>query len=159
MLLGVLILPGFIYGAVLVCAAQGVKSWSRVLFVLLSGGLYILCSWFASDTHTAGFNWSYFVLASVFGACGLFVLYFVLLKHSLIFWKGLLYSVMLGSITSVLPGIAYTKGIVESDTDFFPYDIGITMSIFLTWQTLFGAMLVLCGSNGTLKRTFAKKRQ
>lgn len=151
-----LILPGFPYGTVLVSAAQQVSNWNRVLFVLMSGELYILCSWFATDLHLEGHNEYFFVYASVFGACGLFIFYYVLIQKSLILWKGLILSVIVGSTTSILPGIAYTRGLIESSTG-FPYNILITMSIFLTWQTLFGATLVLSSSPATANMSFAKK--
>jgi hypothetical protein len=136
------ILPGFFFGSVLCMGDESLSAWRRVLFIFCSGGLYFLVVWLATDLHLSFHGQLSFILASVAGANGLFLLYRFLLEKQLVVWKGLALATITGILSSFLPAKAYF------DNDFISsvgkvFDTMILMSIFLTWQTLFGLTVAL----------------
>jgi hypothetical protein len=151
------ILPGFFFGSVLCLGDESLPPWRRVLFIFCAGGLYFLVVWLATDLHLWFHGQQTFVMANIFGACALLLLYHLLLKRRLVMLKGLALATISGAISAFLPAKAYF------DANFIGSvgrvaDTTILMSIFLTWQTLFGVTVVWSSATFANGR-FLKLRQ
>jgi hypothetical protein len=151
------ILPGFFFGSVLCLGDESLPPWRRVLFIFCAGGLYFLVVWLATDLHLWFHGQQTFVMASILGACALLLLYHLLLKRRLVMLKGLALATISGAISAFLPAKAYF------DANFIGSvgrvaDTTILMSIFLTWQTLFGVTVVWSSATFANGR-FIKLRQ
>ena len=107
---------------------------------MLSGGLYIFVAWVATGYSFFGDNTKLcFPLASVIGSTVLLTLYYLFVDKNIPFFKGLLLTIAIGLISSVLPFIGDT---VEQQINDFDIkgnvNFGFTLLIFPVWQTLFG---------------------
>jgi hypothetical protein len=105
-------------------------------------GVFILVAWLATDHQLSFHGQTAFVMASLFGACCLFLLHFTLIRNTLVLWRRLLLSALTGIGSGLLPAKAYHKGVFSTDMN-FPFDLVIVMSIFVVWQSLFGLTIAL----------------
>ena len=140
------ILPGFTFGGTLVFTVKDVSAWKRLLFIILSGGIYITANWIATDSHIPGYSPVFFLYASVFGHLALYLLYQLLLITSQISWRAICLSAVFGILSSILPIIACNQKNLTSPAREFLNTI-LLMSIFITWQFLFGLLLVITPRN------------
>lgn len=136
------ILPGFIFGFVLCTGDESLPAWRRVVFICCSGGLFILVAWLATDRHLSFHGQLSFILASLVGAYGLLLLYHLLLGKALIAWKGFTLATLTGVLSAFFPAKAYWDNDFNSSVGKL-FDTIILMSIFLTWQALFGLTVAL----------------
>lgn len=140
LMIGANVVPGFVYGFVLLASEPEVPWWRRALFLLFSGFLFLLAAWIATSTRLSleGLLYS-FPAASAMGALLLYLSYILFLDHSLPKLRGSLLALAVGLIASLGPV-----------TGFLADDHGIRSSISLTlnlliyplWQTLFAWMIV-----------------
>ncbi len=140
------ILPGFTFGSTLMYTVKNVLGWKQLLFIILSGGIYITAAWIATDSHIPGYNPMFFLYASVFGHLALYLLY-QLLMRSQISLKAICLSAVFGILSSILPIIACNQNDLTSPAGNFLNTI-MLMSIFFTWQFLFGLLLVISRRSG-----------
>jgi len=130
------ILPGFIFGYTLISNLENNVDWKAALFFLLSGGLYILAVWIATGYSFFGRDiYVYFPLASVIGAVTLLLAYKFLLDPSISLRVGVLYAIITGLVSSI---IAVAFGRLQTNNDAYWLYLTCTLSVFITWQTLFG---------------------
>ncbi len=130
------ILPGFIFGFTLISNLENKLDWKVALFFLLSGGLYIAAAWIATGFSFFGNDiYLCFPLASILGAVTLLIAYKYLLDQSLSLRIGILYAIIAGIISSILPVVSDILQINE--VAYWLY-LTCTLSIYITWQTLFG---------------------
>ena len=135
------ILPGFTFGGTLTYTVKDVAVGKRLLFIILSGGIYIAAVWIATDNHIPGYNFYFYLYASVFGHCSIYLLYQLLLIRSRILFMDIFLSVAFGILSSILPMVAYNQHDLISPARHF-FNTLLLMSIFFTWQFLFGLLLV-----------------
>ena len=134
LLLTSIILPGFLFGILLTSHDFDNTSFKTTgLFALLSGGVYILVSWIATGAQAE--NPSYLILlATTLGAILLFLCYKFLLDSRLDTKQGLLFSIVTGLISSILPFVAiYCEAKIESNW----VKWACVFSVFPVWQPLF----------------------
>jgi hypothetical protein len=133
-----LILPGFIFGFVLLENKQHVSPIRKTIFLLISGSLFIAAAFLVTG-HS--FSWQKgiytFSIASVSGAVGLLLAYKFLLDKSISLEKGILLAVGTGLISALLPTVAMSN--VFDIPQLF--DTAFLLSVYITWQTLFGWVL------------------
>lgn len=130
------ILPGFIFGFTLISFFENKVYWKIALFFLLSGGLYIAAAWIATGFSFFGEDiYVCFPLASVLGAVILLLAYKYLLDQSISLRIGILYAIITGLISSILPVTFY---LLQTSHDAYWLYLTGTLSVFITWQTLFG---------------------
>ena len=146
------ILPGFFYGAVLCTGNDDLPVWKRLLFICCSGGLFIFVVWLATERPLSFQGQLSFVLASLVGAYGLLLLYYLLLGKGLVLWKGFSLATLTGVASALFPARAYYDNHFNSAVG-STWDTIILMSVFLTWQTLFGLTVAFshpAAANGRL---------
>jgi hypothetical protein len=134
------ILPGFVYAIVLCDFENNRLDLKRFLFIAFSGGLYIFVAWVATGYSFFGDNRNLcFPIASVIGATLLLTLYYFLIDKNILFSKGLLLAICIALISSILPffGDRLEQHINDYDIK-SNVNLGFTLLIFPTWQTLFG---------------------
>jgi RsiW-degrading membrane proteinase PrsW (M82 family) len=134
LLLTSIILPGFLFGILLTSHGfKNTSSGNSSLFIILSGALYILTSLIATGIRAE--NPSYLILlATTVGAILLFVCYKLLLDRKVDTKQGLLFTLVTGAISSILPFVA-----IYYDTTIENPWIKWTciFSVYPIWQTLF----------------------
>ncbi len=141
LLLFVSTVPGLAYGILLV-ADRGdapITPTREILFILLSGGVYMVAFWLSIEPRPFGVSWLNeelkFMLATSFGAVALFGVYYWLVNPRLRWWVGLAGAVLAGAIGG-LPAVLSLHLAPEFDR----------VVLFLTyplWQILFAAVVHL----------------
>ena len=133
------IFPGFVFGYVLADTIKANIDSRSFLFILLSGGLYILVAWMATGYSFLG-NKIYicYPIASVLGSTLLLLLLTLLLDNKIVFVVGLKYAVLTGLVSSILPviGSVFISKLGDSDR-LSLVTFMLNLSVFLTWQPLF----------------------
>lgn len=133
------IIPGFLFASVLAEAAKSKDDQKSVLFILLSGGLYILVAWVATGYSFFG-NKVYicFPIASILGATLLLSIYKLLLDNKVGFIASLKYAFLTGLVSSILPviGDLFNPSFDIPDHSYW-LSLAFTLSIFIIWQPLF----------------------
>jgi hypothetical protein len=131
------ILPGFIYGTML-SLTHPAAPIRKVLFILLSGGLFMAVAWmaFSSDLSQRSLLAS-LPMASIFGAIVLYLLYYYLINKDLSFDKGLWLMLVCGLVSSV-PMLIGAVMISRISTTRSKAGVICMLSVFIIWQTLFG---------------------
>jgi hypothetical protein len=131
------LLPGFIYGVVLLHDSDA-STIRKSLFILVSGGLFIAAAFLVTG-HS--FSWQkspyIFSLASIAAAVGLFLTYKFLLDNAISLSKGLPLLVGVGFSAALLPSIVMFPQFAIRG---WPAIAGV-LSVYITWQTLFGWVL------------------
>jgi len=134
------ILPGFFYGWVLSDLSNSEFKLKRILFVLLSGALFIFVAWIATGYSFFGGNTVIcFPIGSVLGSTLLLILYYLLIDNKMALARGLVVALLIGLISSVL--LFMGDNLEQHVNDYSIKGIinfGFTLLIFPVWQTLFG---------------------
>jgi len=137
-----LIFPGFIFGFVLLENKQHISPIRKIFFLIISGGLFIAAAFLVTG-HS--FSWQKeiytFSIASVSGAVGLLLAYKSLLDKSISLEKGIPLAVGTGLISALLPTIAMSNVLNIPQI----LDTAFLLSVYITWQTLFGWLLNKAG--------------
>lgn len=138
------IIPGFVFAFVLTNAAKSNADKKSLLFMLLSGGLYITIAWIATGYSFFGDKvYMCFPIASIIGAISMLFLYKLLLDNKLSFIAGLKYAVLTGLASSILPVIG---DLLHPSFDILDKSYWLamtfTLSIFLIWQPLFAWTII-----------------
>lgn len=133
-----LVLPGFIFGFVLLENKQHIPPIRKTIFLLISGGLFIAAAFLVTG-HS--FSWQKeiytFSIASVSGAVGLLLTYKFLLDKSIFLRKGIPLAICIGLLSALLPTIAMSNVFDIPQL----LDTAFLLSVYITWQTLFGWVL------------------
>lgn len=145
------ILPGFIYGIVLCDFENNSLDTKRFLFIVLSGGLFILVAWVATGYSFFGNNTLItFPLASVIGSTLLFGLYYLLVDKALLISKGLVSAFVIGLVSSIVPVIGeFLDKRIEDYSWKGNVSLFFTLLIFIVWQTLFGWTIISCSKHSS----------
>ena len=133
LLLTAIILPGLLFGILIVNQAGNVTSINKGLFIISSGTLYIFTSWVATGARSYTLPYL-IVFATTIGAVLLFLIYKYLLNRSIDIRKGLFLSIGTGIISSILPIVGiYHDSNIEGDW----IKLACLFSVFPIWQPLF----------------------
>lgn len=133
------ILPGFIYAIVLCGFQKNLLNWRSLLFIGLSGGLYILCAWTATGHTFFGDNIDLcFPLASAIGATVLLILYYLLIDTKILLIKGCILAICMGILSAAIIFLIDTIGSGKEGN----INTVFVLFIFPIWQTLFGWIIV-----------------
>ena len=136
------VLPGFSFAIVICdCAKSQPPFWRQLLFALCSGVLYLLVWLLLVDDQINFQSTGAFVLASVLNFLALLMLYWLLVNAKFHFWKALLLGTIFGGLSAVLPALVFSGYLAWLGNAALIISV---MSIFLTWQTLFGLTIAWC---------------
>jgi hypothetical protein len=141
------LLPGFLYGYLLVSEIKNTGGWRPVLFILFSGCIYILAARVATGYSLFGDNvYISFPFASIAGAILLLLDVKLFLKEDIRIAKGIGYCLLTGVVSSFLPLLGYfVKERLDSQfPDSYIFTIS-ALSVFLVWQPLFAWSIAKAG--------------
>ena len=132
------LLPGFLFGSLLLAYEKQTATIYKVAFLAISSGLYVLVAWLPTGHNFAWQQEPYiFILASILGAIGLLLAYCLLLNKQLSLKKGLPLAAVGGLLSALIPFAVVS---LESQSTGWLSMAGV-LSILLSWQTLFGWVL------------------
>jgi hypothetical protein len=133
------VIPGFVFAFILTDANKSKVDLKSILFILFSGGLYILVAWVATGYSFFG-NKVYicFPIASILGATLMLSIYKLFLDNNFNITAGLKYAFLTGIVSSILPvmGDLLNPSFDVLDNSYWLALI-FTLSIFIIWQPLF----------------------
>lgn len=133
------VMPGFVFAFIVANATKSKADLKSLLFILLSGGLYILVAWIATGYSFFG-NKVYicFPIASILGATIMLLIYKLLLDNEFNFIASLRYAFLTGLVSSILPviGDLLNPSFDILDNSYW-LALAFTLSIYIIWQPLF----------------------
>jgi len=133
------VIPGFVFAFILTDATKSKVDLKSILFILFSGGLYILVAWIATGYSFFGDKvYICFPIASILGATLMLSIYKLFLDNNFSITAGLKYAFLTGIVSSILPvmGDLLNPSFDVLDNSYWLALI-FTLSIFIIWQPLF----------------------